>query len=97
MDDIRARQLVERYADSLLRLACAWLGNVEDARDVCQNTFLKALLHDRSFPDPEQEKAWLLRVAINACKNHRKSACLPAGVNRGASDGSNKGLIGVLL
>ncbi len=74
MDDIRARQLVERYADGLLRLACAWLGNVEDAQDVCQNTFLKALLHDKSFPDPEQEKAWLLRVAINECKNHRKSA-----------------------
>lgn len=74
MDKKRAERLVERYADSLLRLACAWLGNVEDAQDVCQNTLLKALTHDRSFPDPEQEKAWLLRIAINECKNHRKSA-----------------------
>lgn len=74
MDDVRARQLVEQYSDALLRLACAWLGNVQDAQDVCQNTFIKALLHGRAFPDREQEKAWLLRIAINECKNHRKSA-----------------------
>ena len=42
---------------------------VTDAEDVCQEVFLKMLLHDISFDDAEHEKAWIIRTTINACKD----------------------------
>ena len=35
--------------------------------------FLKYLLYDKAFTTAEHEKAWLIRVAVNACKDHLKS------------------------
>ena len=74
MNEERAEYLVERYGDALLRVGYTWLGNLADAQDVCKITLLKALEDGRTFPDPGQERAWLLRVAVNVCKNLKKSA-----------------------
>lgn len=74
MNEERAEYLVERYGDALLRVGYTWLGNLADAQDVCQITLMKALEDGRTFPDPGRERAWLLRVAINVCKNLKKSA-----------------------
>lgn len=38
-----AEALVERWADTVLRVACAWTGNPQDAQDVCQTVLLKLL------------------------------------------------------
>jgi RNA polymerase sigma-70 factor (ECF subfamily) len=40
---------------------------------VFQEVFLKYLLHDRPFESVAHEKAWLIRVAINACRDVIKS------------------------
>lgn len=64
---------VERYADRVLRLALACLGNLADAQDVCQDVFIKLYRHDPSFADAEHEKAWILRVTINACRDVLRS------------------------
>ena len=45
-----------------------------DAEDVFQDAFLKYALHDDAFNDERHAKAWLLRVAINACKDVLKAA-----------------------
>ncbi len=74
MDSARAEYLVERYADLLLRVGCTWLGDRDDAQDICQNVLIKLLDRPRDFPDPGQERAWVIRLAVNECKNWKKSA-----------------------
>ena len=74
MDEERAEVLVERYADLLVRLGYTWLGDADDAKDICQTVLIKLLEDPREFPDRGQERAWVVRLGINACKNWRKSA-----------------------
>ena len=64
---------VEEYADMVRRVCFYHLKNQTDTEDVFQNVFLKYMLHDEAFCDEEHEKAWLLRVAINSCKDYLKS------------------------
>lgn len=68
-----ARYLVERYSDQLLRVAYSILNSVHDAQDVCQEVLLKRVDHAGEFESPEHERAWLVRVTVNACKNLRRS------------------------
>ncbi len=64
---------VAAYADMIRRICFYHLKNQADTEDVFQNVFLKYMLHDEAFCDAEHEKAWLLRVAINECKDFLKS------------------------
>lgn len=61
--------LVNKYADMVLRLALTHLGNLVDAQDVCQEVYIKLFKHQRPFEDEEHEKAWIIRVTINRCKD----------------------------
>ena len=74
MTDERAEYLVERYADLILRIGYTWLGDLDDAKDICQMVLIKLLENPRAFPEESQERAWVIRVAVNECKNWRKTA-----------------------
>lgn len=74
MDEELAEYLVERYADLILRIGRTWLDSLDDAKDVCQTVLIKLLEDPRTFPDAGQERAWVVRLAVNECKNWRKSA-----------------------
>lgn len=74
MDEERAEYLVDAYADAIIRIGYTWLGDMDDAKDICQTVLIGLLEDGRSFPDAGQERAWVVRCAINACKNWRKSA-----------------------
>lgn len=63
---------IERYADTVFRLCMVSLKNHADAEDVFQTVFLKYALSSREFENPDHEKAWLIRVTLNACKDHLK-------------------------
>ncbi|MFD0589194.1 RNA polymerase sigma factor [Paenibacillus sp. GCM10027627] len=65
--------LLNKYADMVLRLALAHLGNLADAQDVCQEVYIKLLKNQRSFKDKEHEKAWIIRVTINTCRDVHRS------------------------
>lgn len=65
---------LQRYGSSILRLALSYLHNMADAEDILQDTMLRLLSAAPVFESPEHEKAWLLRVAINLCKNHLKAS-----------------------
>lgn len=67
-----ADQAVERYADLVRRICFVRLNNLEDSEDVFQTVFLKYLLYPGTFESPEHEKAWFIRVTINACKDWRR-------------------------
>ena len=64
---------IERYSDMVLRLCMVNLKNSSDAEDVFQTVFMKYTLHDKPFESLEHEKAWLIRVTVNACKDWVKS------------------------
>lgn len=67
-------QAIERYADTVVRLCMVYLGNRADADDVFQTVMLRYALSETAFEDVEHEKAWVIRVTINACKDMLKSA-----------------------
>lgn len=64
-----ANRLVEAYADTILRVSYTYLRNTHDAEDICQDVLLKALDRTGSFESAEHERAWIVRVAINAAKD----------------------------
>lgn len=66
--------MVGRWADTVLRVGYTWTGNLQDAQDVSQTVLLKLLTSPRRFDGEEQERAWVLRVAVNCCKDLKKSA-----------------------
>ncbi|MEY8387762.1 sigma-70 family RNA polymerase sigma factor [Oscillospiraceae bacterium 38-13] len=65
---------MDQWSDTILRVAYTWTGNPQDAQDVCQTVLLKLLTHPQRFSDAERRRAFVLRVAINCCKDLKKSA-----------------------
>ena len=66
---------VEEYGSTLYRICLVSLGNIADAEDAVQDTFLKYIQKAPAFESGEHEKAWLIRVALNTCKDiirHRR-------------------------
>ena len=68
-----ARRAIERYGNTVRRLCMMHLKNHADTEDIFQTVFLKYVLSSVSFESDEHEKAWLIRVTINACKDLLKS------------------------
>lgn len=71
--EAEVNRAIEQYSDMVLRLCTVYLKNQADAEDIFQNVFLKYTLSTNSFESDEHEKAWLLRVTVNACKDLLKS------------------------
>lgn len=66
------QQAMNRFGDDVWR-ACMLYLSPSDAEDIFQETFVKYAFHDADFRDEGHAKAWLLRVAMNACKDVLKS------------------------
>ena len=72
----RLRQWIASYSDMILRTCCLCLADPEQARDAAQDTWIKAWKHMDMFDRREiaNEKAWLLRIAVNTCRDYRRTA-----------------------
>lgn len=68
-----ANRAIERYADTVRRICMVHLKNYADTEDIFQTVFLKYVLYSEPFENEEHEKAWIIRVTINACKDLLKS------------------------
>jgi RNA polymerase sigma factor (sigma-70 family) len=64
---------IQRYSDTVKRICLVHLKNSADTEDIFQNVFLKYALSSAVFENPEHEKAWFIRVTMNACKDLLKS------------------------
>lgn len=64
---------VINYSHTVVKTAFSYLKNIVDAEDITQDTFLALMQKQPKFENEEHLKAWLIRVAINKCKNHLKS------------------------
>lgn len=64
---------IEKYSDMVRRICFVQLKNYHDVEDVFQDVFLKYILNDKPFDSEVHEKAWMIRVTINACRDNLKS------------------------
>ncbi len=65
--------LVKEYSNMLFRICMVILCNEQDAQDVLQDTFCRCMEKAIDFRDKEHEKAWLIKVATNRCRDiHRQ-------------------------
>ena len=68
-----ANRAIERYADTVRRICMVHLKNYADTEDIFQTVFLKYVLYSEPFENEEHEKAWIIRVTINECKDFLKN------------------------
>lgn len=63
------REAVIKYSDTLYKVCIVIVCNEHDAQDAIQDTFCRYLEKKPEFRDEEHEKAWLIRVATNICRD----------------------------
>jgi len=62
-------QLILRWERPIYALAYRTIGREEDARDVCQETFLRAFRALPAFRGQAKFSSWLYRIALNLCRD----------------------------
>jgi RNA polymerase sigma-70 factor (ECF subfamily) len=62
-------QLIRRWERPIYALAYRTIGREEDARDVCQDTFLRAFRALNGFKGEAKFSSWLYRIALNLCRD----------------------------
>ncbi len=72
----RIEHMMRAYGTGLLRLCHAMLRDAALAEEAAQDTFIKAYKGLDSFKDQQalSEKAWLSSIAVNTCRDYRRSA-----------------------
>lgn len=64
-DRVEFARLVDAYSTQIYRLALKMLADEQDAEDVLQNTFMKALQSIKNFEGRSSLSTWLYRIAVN--------------------------------
>ncbi len=80
IDAATVERTVAAYGDLLYRVAFHHLKTREDAEDVAHDVLVKWLEKAPSFASPGHEKAWFIRVTLNACADFRRRAARRATV-----------------
>jgi RNA polymerase sigma-70 factor (ECF subfamily) len=62
-------QLIKRWERPIYALAYRTIGRDEDARDVCQETFLRAFRALPGFKGQAKFSSWLYRITLNLCRD----------------------------
>lgn len=68
-------RLYDQYATDVLRVCYFYLSDREKAEDVCQDVFVR-LMTTHQLLQPGREKSWLLKVALNRCRDLWRGAWL---------------------
>lgn len=74
----RAERAYDTYAPQLYRVAYSLLLSRESAEDAVQDAFARYLAQDGAFRDAEHEKAWLIRVTVNRCRDLQRAGAVRA-------------------
>lgn len=67
-DDFIA-EAVNKYSDTIYRIALNITRNSEDAFDVCQDVFVRLIKSKHKIKNDEHLKAWLIRATVNCAKS----------------------------
>lgn len=73
MEDSAFELLVEQNQEKLLRTCYLYLRDRQLAEDAVQETFLKAYRSLPAFRGDSSEKTWLMRIAVNTCRDLYRS------------------------
>ena len=68
-NDAYKHAIVEKYFDTVYRLALSQTQDKNKADDVLQDVFVRYIKSDKTFESEEHLKAWLIRVTINCSKS----------------------------
>ena len=68
-----ASRAIDLYGDTVKRICMIHLKNYADTEDIFQTVFLKYVLKSPEFHSTDHEKALIIRVTINACRDLLKS------------------------
>lgn len=90
------------YGNKLFRICLIMLGNASDAEDGVQETLIKYLQKSPEFKDKEHEKAWLIKVASNTCRDMlrfrtRHATVDMESINQFTKDSSDNGILEALM
>lgn len=66
-DDVE--QVLNQYGDHIYRICLITLKNEADAEDAVQETLIRYMQRRPRFDNATHEKAWLIRVAVNLCRD----------------------------
>lgn len=67
-------RIIDTYGNAVLRMCFLYLKDVHLAEDATQETFLKVYRNYAQFDGAAGEKTWVMRIAINVCKDMLRSA-----------------------
>ncbi|WP_276203420.1 sigma-70 family RNA polymerase sigma factor [Paenibacillus wynnii] len=65
--------LMDDYGDMLLRTACLLLKDLQSAEEAVQDTFIQAYNKIEQLQEPENLKAWMVRIVVNRCRMRQRT------------------------
>ena len=90
-------ELVMKYQKHIYAVAYRITGDVEDARDVTQTAFVKAVEGIRGFRRESSFKTWLYRIAINTSLNHVRRGRFQEGELEESIVGNQVGALSAII
>ena len=67
-------EMIQKYANMIVKIAYQYVHNQPDAEDIMQDVFIKLIECRKQFENEEHIKAWLIRVTTNLSINYIKSS-----------------------
>lgn len=87
-------ELVDRHKNMVYSLVLKMIGNVEDAEEVAQDSFVKAFKSIKQFKGQSKFSTWLYRIAYFTAINHlRKHKMLTAPIDMSSFSNNDKSAI----
>ena len=95
-------RIMDDYGNILFRICLIMLGNSHDAEDAVQETLIKYLQKAPVFKEREHEKAWLIKVVSNKCRDvlrfkKRHETADIESINQFTKDPSDSGILEALM
>lgn len=81
-------RLVVKYQDRILNTCWRLIGNLDDARDLAQESFLRAMQSINSFQYKASFYTWLFRIAVNLSISHRRKSARQAKLSLHQAEGA---------
>ena len=78
-DDSALDTLMDRHSGGLFNFIYRYVLNEQDARDLLQETFVRAYFKRHQFQPRAKISTWLYRIALNLCRDHARSRSTKEG------------------